>query len=66
MNLNTILCLHPNDKLTSKSDVIYFENLHHNSRVITHLGDNLIGKGDGGDEEILIISLTAVIFHPVL
>ncbi|XTZ10191.1 MAG: TerD family protein [cyanobacterium endosymbiont of Rhopalodia yunnanensis] len=54
MNLNTILCLNQNDKLTRKSDIIYFENLHHNSRTITHLGDNLIGKGDRGDEEILV------------
>ncbi|XTZ20941.1 MAG: TerD family protein, partial [cyanobacterium endosymbiont of Rhopalodia fuxianensis] len=27
---------------------MYFENFHHNSRAITHLGDNIIGKGDGG------------------
>lgn len=54
MTSNTIWCLNTNDKLTSKSDVIYFENFHHNSRAITHLGDNIIGKGDGGDEEILV------------
>ena len=50
----SVLCLNPNDKLTSKSDVVYFGNLHHNSRAITHLGDNLTDQGDGDDEEILV------------
>ena len=50
----SVLCLNPNDKLTSKSDVVYFGNLQHDSRAITHLGDNLTGKGDGDDEEILV------------
>ncbi|WP_267383051.1 TerD family protein [Cyanobacterium sp. uoEpiScrs1] len=50
----SVLCLNPNDKLTNKSDVVYFGNLHHDSRAITHLGDNLTGKGDGDDEEILV------------
>ena len=50
----SVLCLNPNDKLSSKSDVVYFGNLQHDSRAITHLGDNLTGKGDGDDEEILV------------
>lgn len=50
----SVLCLNPNDKLTSKSDVVYFGNLHHNSSAITHLGDNLTAKEDGDDEEILV------------
>ena len=50
----SVLCLNPNDKLTSKSDIVYFGNLRHNSHAVTHLGDNLTGKGDGDDEEILV------------
>ncbi len=50
----SVLCLNPNDKLTSKSDVVYYGNLRHNSNAITHLGDNLTGQGDGDDEQILV------------
>lgn len=50
----SILCLNPRDKLKSKSDVIYFGNLRHQSGAITHLGDNLTGQGEGDDEEILV------------
>uniref|UniRef100_UPI0018E4F79F TerD family protein n=1 Tax=Cyanothece sp. BG0011 TaxID=2082950 RepID=UPI0018E4F79F len=37
----SVFCLTNNDKLKSKSDVIYFGNLNHFSGAITHLGDNL-------------------------
>ena len=50
----SVLCLTARNKLKSKSDVIYFGNLRHQSGAITHLGDNLTGKGEGDDEEILV------------
>lgn len=50
----SVLCLTARNKLKSKSDVIYFGNLRHKSGAITHLGDNLTGKGEGDDEEILV------------
>ncbi|ACK66109.1 stress protein [Rippkaea orientalis PCC 8801] len=51
---SSILCLNSNDKLSSKSDVVYYGNLRHKSGAITHLGDNLTGKGEGDDEQILV------------
>lgn len=50
----SVFCLTNNDKLKSKSDVIYFGNLNHFSGAITHLGDNLTGEGQGDDEQILV------------
>lgn len=55
----SVLCLTNNDKLKSKSDVIYFGNLKHSSGAITHLGDNLTGEGEGDDEQILV-DLTSI------
>jgi stress response protein SCP2 len=49
-----VICLEPNQKLTNKSDVIYFGNLRHSSGAITHLGDNLTGEGHGDDEQIIV------------
>ncbi|MGK7957415.1 MAG: TerD family protein [Crocosphaera sp.] len=50
----SVLCLTNNNKLKSKSDVVYFGNLNHSSGAITHLGDNLTGEGQGDDEQILV------------
>lgn len=50
----SVLCLTNKDKLKSKSDVVYYRNLEHSSRAITHQGDNLTGEGDGDDEQILV------------
>ncbi len=50
----SVLCLTNQDKLRSKSDVVYFGNLNHSSGSITHLGDNLTGEGEGDDEQILV------------
>ncbi|MEM8779310.1 MAG: TerD family protein [Cyanobacteria bacterium P01_G01_bin.49] len=50
----SVLCLNARDKLKSKSDVVYFGNLRHKSGAITHLGDNLTGKGEGDDEQVLV------------
>ncbi len=50
----SVLCLNATNKLSSKSNVIYYGNLRHKSGAITHLGDNLTGKGEGDDEQILV------------
>ncbi len=49
-----VVCLDENQKLTNKSDIVYFGNLRHYSGAITHLGDNLTGDGEGDDEQIIV------------
>ena len=49
-----VICLDENQKLANKSDIVYFSNLRHSSGAITHLGDNLTGKGEGDDEQIIV------------
>ncbi len=49
-----VICLNDKQKLNSKSDIVYFANLRHSSGAITHLGDNLTGKGEGDDEQIIV------------
>lgn len=49
-----VICLEQNQKLTNKSDIVYFGNLRHSSGAITHLGDNLTGDGYGDDEQIIV------------
>jgi stress response protein SCP2 len=51
---SSVLCLNSKGKLASRSDIIYFGNLRHSSSAITHRGDNLTGKGEGDDEQIMI------------
>lgn len=51
---SSVLCLNQFNKVTKNEDVIYFGNLRHVSGAVTHLGDNLTGKGDGDDEQILV------------
>lgn len=41
-------------KLMDKKDIVYFGNLKHKSKSVTHLGDNLTGEGEGDDEQIII------------
>ena len=41
-------------KYVSKDDLIYFDNLHHPSDCIQHMGDNLTGEGEGDDEQIFV------------
>ena len=48
------LFLLQNDKLCGKEDVISFANLTHQRAGILHKGDNINGRGDGDDEEILL------------
>lgn len=49
-----VICLDENQRLASKSDIIYYLNLQHSSKAITHLGDNLTGDGEGDDEQIVV------------
>lgn len=50
----SVICLDSNDKVNDTANVVYFGNLKHHSGAITHLGDNLTGKGDGDDEQIVV------------
>lgn len=50
----SVLCLNQANKLVNKNNLVYFGNLRHVSGAINHLGDNLTGKGDGDDEQILV------------
>lgn len=43
-----------NGVVTSRSDVVYFGNLHHSSGSVIHKGDDLTGAGKGDDEQIVI------------
>ncbi len=51
--------LDENGKVTSDKDFIFFNNLRHPSGAVVHMGDNLTGKGDGDDEQI-IVDLTKI------
>ena len=50
----SVICLDANGKINDIANVIYFGNLSHRSKAITHLGDNLTGEGDGDDEQIIV------------
>lgn len=41
-------------KIESKRDVIFYNNLRHYTGSVVHQGDNLTGRGEGDDEQILI------------
>ncbi len=41
-------------KIANKKNVVFFNNLRHESGCVTHLGDNLTGEGKGDDEQIMI------------
>ncbi|MCM1104440.1 MAG: TerD family protein [Clostridium sp.] len=41
-------------KIARKEDVVFFNNLRHDSGCVIHQGDNLTGEGDGDDEQIMI------------
>lgn len=40
--------------LVRHEDLVYFQNLHHDSGCIIHMGDNLTGEGEGDCEQIYI------------
>lgn len=48
------IALTSQDKMSSKSDLVYFGNLKHPSKAIIHTGDNLTGRGEGDDEQIMV------------
>jgi len=50
----SVICLDKNDKVRNTDNVVYFGNLSHKSRAVTHLGDNLTGAGEGDDEQIIV------------
>lgn len=50
----SVFLLDENNKLKSKSNIIYFGNLTHSSGAVKHMGDNLTGSGEGDDEQIII------------
>ncbi|MEK4628346.1 MAG: TerD family protein [Solibacillus sp.] len=43
-----------NDRLTDRTDVVYFGNLKGANGAVSHSGDNLTGAGDGDDEQVVI------------
>ena len=43
-----------NGKVASDGDFIYYGNLTHTSKSVTHTGDNRTGEGDGDDELIKV------------
>ena len=51
---STVVCVNDQNQVAHKEDIIYFGNLSHSSQAIRHQGDNLTGKGDGDDEQIMV------------
>lgn len=43
-----------NGRLVDNADVVFFGNLNHRSKSVSHQGDNLTGAGEGDDEQIII------------
>lgn len=50
----SVLLLDEKGHVTSKEDIVYFNNLKSPCGSVTHLGDNRTGGGDGDDEQVLI------------
>lgn len=51
---SSVFMLDENNKVKSKSDIIYFGNLKSKCGSVKHMGDNLTGEGEGDDEQIMI------------
>ena len=51
---SAILITESTGKLAGPTDVVYYGQLTHKSGAIRHCGDNLTGKGDGDDEQIIV------------
>lgn len=51
---SSILCLGDNGKIHKSTDVVYYGNPKHPSEAISHLGDELTGKGDDIAAKILV------------
>lgn len=43
-----------NGKINGMRDVVFYNNLSHQSGTVLHQGDNLTGAGDGDDEQIFV------------
>jgi Uncharacterized proteins involved in stress response, homologs of TerZ and putative cAMP-binding protein CABP1 len=50
---SAILC-DANGKYMDKNDIVFYNNLHHASGCVNHMGDNLTGGGEGDDEQITV------------
>ncbi len=46
--------LDSNGHIARRGDVVFFNNLRHDSGCVVHKGDNLDGKGEGDDEQIMV------------
>ena len=55
----SVFLLGENKKVTSDSDLIFFNNKKHSSGSVEHMGDNRTGEGDG-DDEVVKIDLSKV------
>ena len=55
----SVFLLGENKKVTSDSDLIFFNNKKHSSGSVEHMGDNRTGEGEG-DDEIIKIDLSKV------
>lgn len=58
----SVLMLNGNDKLQSKTDLIYFGNLKSKCGGVIHTGDNLTGSSKG-DDEVINVSLSKLGNH---
>lgn len=56
---SSVFLLGANGRVLSSKDFVFFNNLRHPSGAVVHMGDNLTGKGDGDDEQI-IVDLTKI------
>lgn len=62
----TAFLLGENGKVTSDSDVIFYNNKSHASGSVVHQGDNLTGEGEGDDEVIKVdLSLVPENIHKI-
>lgn len=50
----SVLMLNPENKLEGIKNVVYFGNLTSKCGSVVHKGDNLTGKGEGDDEQIVV------------
>lgn len=54
MDIDASVIMLQDDKLTEKSNLIYFGNLKSKCGSVLHTGDNITGEGDGDDEQVII------------
>lgn len=58
----SVFLLGANGKVASDDDIVFYGNLKHKSEAVEHMGDNLVGAGDGdeGDQEQIKIDLEKI------